>query len=235
MTVKAKIFSHKELIGTAVLKVGDISMGGVFGNFTPTDVYFDKIQKEVWEFWRTNTPDYKKWGALRFNVKLENGVFLFPRGGYTIDDMEELPNEPLRIDICGVPYDIIQDFLLESPPRIFTEEPWKKLHINQKIAFEDELMKELGIKNQPFFDFMRRTEKHILFDSKFSALCHDQRNDDVLFEIHKPNFDKLFAVVHLTWTGKREKGTYPITTFYSDFDDFKYTRMYADKADWEDY
>ncbi|MBK7009820.1 MAG: hypothetical protein IPH36_14910 [Saprospiraceae bacterium] len=76
--------------------------------------------------------------------------------------------------------------------------------------------------------------KHILFDSEFSAFCHDQRNDDVLFEINKPQFEKKFALVHLTWTSKKEKVGYPNTTFYSDFDDFKYSRMYVDKAEWED-
>ena len=81
---------------------------------------------------------------------------------------------------------------------------------------------------------MRKPEKHILFDSEFSAFCHDQRNDDVLFEIRKPKFEKQFALVHLTWTSKKEKQGYPNTTFYSDFDDFKYSRMYADKAEWED-
>jgi hypothetical protein len=44
--VKAKIFSHRKLIGTTVAQVGDESMGGIFG-FTPTEINFDKIQKYV--------------------------------------------------------------------------------------------------------------------------------------------------------------------------------------------
>ncbi len=232
--MKAKIFSHRQLIGTTDLQVGDESMGGIFGEFTPTEIYFDKIQKYVWEFWQTNKPDYQKWYSLRLNVQLENGVFLFPQGGYTIDDIEELPNEPKRIDIVGVDSKIIQDFFLTNPPRPFTEEPWNELQIEQKIAFEDELKKELGIGDKSFFDFLSNTTKHKLFDSDFSAFCHDQRNDDVLFEIRKPEFEKQFALVHLTWTSKKEKEGYPNTTFYSDFDDFKYSKMYADKAEWED-
>ena len=41
--MKAKIYSHEFLIGTTDLSVGDESMGGVFGDFLPTDFYFEKI------------------------------------------------------------------------------------------------------------------------------------------------------------------------------------------------
>lgn len=88
--MKAKIYSHEFLIGTAELTVGDISMGCVFGNFEPTELYFEKIQKEVWAFWKTNKPNYEKWYSLKFNAQLENGVFLFPQGGYTFGDIEDL-------------------------------------------------------------------------------------------------------------------------------------------------
>lgn len=232
--MKAKVFSHRQLIGTTELQVGDETMGGVFGNFVPTEYYFDKIQKSVWEFWQTNKPDYNKWYSLRLNVQLENGLFLFPGGGYTIDDIKELPHEPKRVDIIGVDSKVLQDFLQTNPPRPFVEEPWNELQIEQKIAFEDELKRELGIGDKSIFNFLKTSERHILFDSEFSAFCHDQRNDDVLFEIRKPEFEKQFALVHLTWTSKKEKEGYPNTTFYSDFDDFKYSKMYADKAEWED-
>jgi hypothetical protein len=231
--VKAKVFSHRHLIGTTELQVGDETMGGIYGNFVPTEYYFDKIQKLVWEFWKTNSPDYKKWYSLLLNVQLENGLFLFPKGGYTIDDVIELPNEPKRIDIVGVNSKVLQDFLQTKPPRPFVEEPWNELQIQQKIAFEDDLKKELGIGEKSIFGFLKTSERHILFDSEFSAFCHDQRNDDVLFEIIKPEFEKQFALVHLTWTSKKEKEGYPHTTLYSDFDDFKYSKMYADKAEWE--
>lgn len=232
--MNAKVFSYRHLIGTAELQVGDKTMGGVFGNFVPTAYYFDNIQETVWEFWQRNKPDYKKWYSLRINVQLENGMFLFPQGGYTIDDIKELPNEPKRIDIAGVDNKVLQDFLLTNPPRPFVEEPWNELQIQQKIAFEDELKKELGLNDKSFSDYIIKQEKHILFDSEFSAFCHDRRNDDVLFEIRKHGFEKKFALVHLTWTGKKEAEGCPNTTFYSDFDDFKYSRMYADKAEWED-
>ena len=232
--MKAKVYSYRQLIWTTELQVGDETMGGVFGDFVPTEYYFDKIQKSVWEFWQTNKPDYKKWYSLRLNVQLESGLFLFPEGGYTIDDIKELPNEPKRIDIVGVDSKVIQDFLQTNPPRPFVEEPWNELQIEQKIEFEDELKKELGIGDKSIFDIIKTSKRHILFDSQFSAFCHDQRNDDVLFEIRKPEFEKQFALVHLTWTSKKEREGYPNTTLYSDFDDFKYSKMYADKAEWED-
>lgn len=232
--MKANVFSHKRLIGTTELQVGDENMGGIYGSFVPTEYYFDKVQKSVWEFWQTNKPDYRKWYSLRLNLQLENGVFLFPQGGYTIDDIKELPDEPKRIDIIGVDSKILQDYVKTNYPIPFVEKPWNELRIEQKIAFEDELTLELGINEKSFFDALNKKEKHVLFDCEFRAFCHDQRNDDVLFEIRKPNFEKQFALVHLTWTSKREKEGYPNTTFYSDFDDFKYSKMYVDKADWDD-
>jgi hypothetical protein len=64
-------------------------------------------------------------------------------------------------------------------------------------------------------------------------LCTDGRNDDVLFVTRKSNEDKQFAVVHLTWRSAKEIGHWPRTEFYDSFDDFKYNRMYPDKAEWE--
>ena len=231
--MKAKIFSHRQLIGTTDLKVGDETMGCVFGDFLPTDEYYENIQKTVWDFWKTNKPDYEKWYSLRLNVQLENGLFLFPEGGYTIDDFKELPNEPKRIDIVGLDRKIIEDFFLTQPTGHFVEEPWDTLAIEQKIGFEDELKKEIGSNGKSYFDLFSKKNNHQLADVEFSAFCHDQRNDDVLFAIKKSEFEKRFALVHLTWTRKQEKEGYPKTIFYTDFDDFKYSKMYADKADWE--
>jgi len=210
--VKAKIFSHRQLIGTTELQVGE-AMGGISGTFIPTEIYFDKIQKVVWEFWQTNKPDYKKWHSLRLNVQLENGIFLFPQGGYTIDDRKELPNEPKQIDIVGVDNKVLQDFILTNPPRHFVDEPWNELQIEQKITFEDELTKELGINENSFFDFISKQKKHILIGCEFSAFCHDQRNDNVLFEMRKHGLHKQFVLVHLTWTSKKEKKVILIQLF----------------------
>lgn len=232
--MKANIYSHKTLIGTAELQVGDENMGCVYGEFLPTAEYYSNAQEVVWEFWERKDLDYKNWYALRLNVRLDNGFFLFPQGGYTIDDIKELPDQPKRIDIAGIAHKLLIDFFLTEPPRPFVEKPWGSISIEQKIAFEDELKKELGLTKQVLFGLLRSKQlDHPLTDAEFSALCHDQRNDDVLFEITKPNSDKQFAVVHLTWKRKKEKEGYPATQLFTDFDEFKYRKMYPDKAEWE--
>jgi hypothetical protein len=232
--VKAKIYSHKELIGTTELKVGDESMGCVYGNIVPTDTYFKSIQKNVWEFWAANNLDYKKWYSLRLNVQLENGYFLFPAGGYTIADLQEFPNEPKQIDIAGLHRHIIEDFFLQETPRPFLEEPWCQIDIEQKISLENELYKEIGLVEKSFFGFLKNSSKHFLIDYEFSALATYSCNDDVLFSVRKNGFDKSFAVIHLTWKGEKEIGNFPETDFFTDFDEFKFIRMYLDKAEWED-
>lgn len=232
--MKAKIYSHKELIGTTELKVEDEGMGCVYGDFIANETYYKTIQKSVWEFWETNKPNYKKWYSLRFNVQLENGYFLFPAGGYTIDDIKDLPNETKRINIAGLDRHIIEDFFLQETPRPFLEEPWFQLDIDRKIGLEDELFKEIGLTGNSLFDFLKPKTKHFLADFEFSALATYRCNDDVLFAVHKKEFEKKFAVIHLTWKGKKEVENFPGTDFFKDFDEFKFVRMYPDKAEWEE-
>jgi hypothetical protein len=234
--MKANIFSHKILIGTADLKLGDESMGCVYGAFLPNQNYFDNIQRHVWEFWETNGQNYKQWYALRLNVQLDNGYFLYPIGGYTIDDIQDLKDEPKRIDIVGLYRHVIDDFFKSDPPKNLVDTPWYYVSIEEKIALENELSKELGkFSSNSIFGFLKSpNSKYILFDKECSALCKDQRNDDVLFVTNKPGFDKDFAVIHLTWTGKKEKTDYPRTYFYNDFEDFKKSRMDIDISEWED-
>jgi len=232
--VKARIYSHEFLIGTTKLLVGDKSMGCVYGTFEPTELYFEKVQKNVWEFWKTNKPNYEKWYSLRLNVQLENGLFLFPQGGYTFEDIQELTDEPIRIDLAGIDYKILEDYFLTEPTKSFVEEPWNEIKIGQKIAFENELNIELGNNDKSLLNmFKRKSKKHILTETEFSAFCHDQRNDDVLFEIKQANRDEKFVISHLTWIGKKEKEGYPRTEFFKDFDEFKYLKMNPDKMDWE--
>lgn len=234
--MKAKVFSHEKLIGTADLQVGDESMGCVFGEFLPTDNYYNGIQEAVWDFLKANNPDYRKWYSLRINIQLDNGYFIFADGGFTFDDVPEQPNEPKRIDIAGLDRHVIEDFFLQDRPRPFVEEPWIEITIGQKITFEDELKKEIGTssKRTSLLEFVKpKEDKHVLIDFEVSALCTDQRNDDVLFVVKKGKFDKKFAVVHLTWRDSMDSKKFPITQFYNDFDDFKSSRMYADKADWQ--
>jgi len=234
--MKANVFSHEFLIGTTDLKVGDESMGCVYGDFLPNQSYFDKVQNHVWKFWATNQPGYNDWLSQRINVQLENGYFLYPIGGCTIDDVEEFKDEPKRIDIAGLYRHVIDDFFKSEPIKQFVAAPWCTISIGEKIAFEDELNKELGKnKGELGFDiFKSKDDRHILFDFECSALCKDQRNDDILFVTNKPGFDKDFALVHLTWTSKKEFKEYPRIFFYNDFEDFKKSRMNADASEWED-
>ncbi|MGL2993382.1 hypothetical protein [Flavobacterium sp. TSSA_36] len=233
--MKAKIYSNKLFIGTTDLQIGDENMGCIFGEFVPTENYFKYIQKSVWKFWKANKPDYKKWSSLRFNVQLENGYFLYPIGGYTFEDNPDLPNEPKRIDIAGIDRDVLDFFSLQNSSNLFIEEPWEDITINQKIGFEEELSKEIGLEEKSMFDFLKpKQEKHKLSDFKFSALCKYKSDDDVLFEVRNQNFEKQFAVIHLTWKGKKEIDGFPGTDFFKDFNEFRNLRMIPDKNEWEE-
>jgi hypothetical protein len=218
------------LIGHTELEAGDISMGGVYGEFIPNDSYFKYMQKYVWDFWATKTPDYRIWESLRFTVQLENGFYLHPVGGLTFDNIREMPNEPIRIDIAGLSQQIIDDFIL-SEPRPFVENPWVTISIEQKIAFEDELQKEIRKKGGLLSNLFKSDSSHLLTDFNCSALCKNDSNDDVLFSIHdKKGSDKNFALVHLTWTERDENNQkWPTTILYDTFDNFKYEKMYPDK------
>lgn len=230
--MKATIFSDLEIIGITDLKVGDYSMGGLFGEFVATDIYYKKIQKYVWDSSKPNI-GMALLHSLKLNIQLENGMFLFPKGGYTFDDLPELPNEPKQISLAGVDCKLIDDYMLTQPPRPFVEEPWEVIGIEQKIAFENELTKELNRK-QNFLSILKRYKrKHVLQEASFSAFCRDRQNDGVLFEIDSKHSNSRFALVHLTWAGKSEKDGFPVAVLYADYDAFKLTRMYPDKAEWE--
>jgi hypothetical protein len=233
--MKSSVYSKTMLIGHTELKVGDISMGGVYGEFIPNDNYFKYIQKKVWDFWTTRTPDYKIWESLRFAVQLENGFYLHPMGGVTFDNIREMPNEPIRIDIAGLSSQIIDDFLASDSSRLFVENPWVTISIEQKIAFEDELQKEIGKKGGLLSNLFKSDSRHLLTDFNCAALCKNESNDDVLFSIYdSKGSDKNFALVHLTWTAKNESNPkWPATILYDTFDSFKYEKMYPDKTEWE--
>jgi hypothetical protein len=60
-------------------------------------------------------------------------------GGIMIYDFVELQEEKAEIDIAGVFRHVLEDYFKTEPPRIFAEEPWEDITIDQKIAFENEL------------------------------------------------------------------------------------------------
>jgi hypothetical protein len=232
--MKANIYSHTKLIGTADLQVGDESMGCVFGSFIPNEIYYKEVQKQVWKFWKTNKPNYKAWNSLRINVQLENGCFLYPSGGYTFDDNSDDPLQIKQIEIAGIDRHIIEDIQQQNTSKSFIEKPWEEITIEQKIAYEDELNKEIDKTDKSIFNiFKPYTNNHKLAEFEFSALGKYQSNDDVLFRVVKQGFDKNFAVIHLTWKGKREIDGFPDIEFFIDFEAFKNLRMFPDKAEWE--
>jgi len=234
--LEAKIFSNTILIGTAQLYITDESMGIISGEFLPAENYYSFVQKAVWEHFFSAKPCYDQWLSLNINAQLSNGYFLYAAGGYDFEDSPDFPDESFYINIAGVDRHVLEDFFLEPEPRPFVVEPWESIDIGQKFAFEDELRKEIGLQssNNSFLSFVKPSKnEHILTDFEFSALCHRGGNDDVLFKIIKRGFDKSFAIVHLTWVDRDENSNYPKVSFYSDFDDFKYSRMYPDKAEWE--
>ncbi|PWK17835.1 hypothetical protein LV89_04282 [Arcicella aurantiaca] len=237
ISMKADVYSDTNLIGTTNLQIIDESMGCLQGVFLPTDYYFEHIQKFVRKFWKTNKPHFDIWNSLRINIQLENGYFIFAQGGVTFDDSPNFPNEPLRIDVSGVDSHVIEDFFKVLPPKPFLQEPWTTISIEQKIAFEDELRKEIGsTSNQSsFFNFFKsKKQDHILIGFTTSALCKFQSNDDVLFVSRNPKIKSKFVVVHLTWKGNKESGTFPSIRFYESFEQFINLRMKVDIADWDE-
>lgn len=210
-------------------------MGCVFGDFMPTENYYSNVQKLVWSFNSTNKPDYTKWKALNINVQLENGYFLHPAGGYTFDDIEAYSNETIRINVAGLFGHVIEDFFRTESKRLLIEGPWETISIEQKILFENELQKEIKRHPGSFFGWIKPTTEHILSGYECAAICKFKPADDILFAIHKNGSDEMYAVVHLTFSGKKEENiAFPSTTLYDSFDAFKAQRMYPDKAEWEE-
>lgn len=229
-----KIYSNKTLIGTTDLRIIDDSMGVLSGEFIPNEDY-SRIRESVWKFNSKNDKDFDLWNSLRLNVQLGNGYFIYPIGGISIGDVRELKKEKIDIEIAGVFSHVIDDYFKTDPSSFFVEEPWEGITIDQKIAFENELMKEIGKEKGLIKRLIGSKKKHIMAEYNFSALCTSCRNDEVLFSIHSDKHnDYDFALVHLTWKQKQEDYKFPRTQFYKSFDDFKSNKMTPDKVDWEE-
>jgi len=220
--MEANFYAQETLIGRVILRVIDASMGVVGGTLIPTDAYFP-----LRSTFQENEGKYtEQLVALRLNLQLSNGCFVYPIGGFSIVDIPEFPDE-ITLDILGVYRHIMADYFESQAKSIFLEEPWETISVAQKILLENELAAEIGTSTGA------STPPHILSSCKYSALGRCSTNDDVLFAIHHPSKGFQFAVVHLTWKGKGENDSrWPITSFYADFDEFRQTVMLRDKADW---
>ena len=112
--MKANIYSHQHLIGEVDLQIGDYTMGGLYGVFTPTDFYIKKIQKTLWLFNNTIEKDFSVLKSLKLKVQLEDGNEIEGVGGITIEDYPEMCNEPIELWILGVDTSLI-DILFGEP------------------------------------------------------------------------------------------------------------------------
>ena len=96
-------------------------------------------------------------------------------------------------------------------------EPWDSLTVESNY-FEKELYREVS-------------EQHILFNKTVTALGRRYDCDDVLFEIHNSVFN--FAVVHLTYSSRREEEQrYPRTKTYKDLNHWINECMIPDHSEY---
>ena len=92
-------------------------------------------------------------------------------------------------------------------------EPWDSL-CTEPSSFEEELYKEIG-------------EGHILYGKNVSAMGRRYDKDDFLFLIDDSDFS--FAVVHLTFSRKRENNpNFPTTKVFKNLDDWTENCMMPD-------
>lgn len=229
--MKAKLYSYEALIGETELSVTDESMGVISGNLI-TNAEYKKRQHIFFERYNNSHKEFKK---LKLNLQLENGCFILPSKIW-VEAFKEFPNE-VTVYGLGISRQIIEDYFISKPPKLFVEEPWYVLEPHQKIGLEKELMKEIGDGKVSFWNRLRnkQVEQHKLIYFNCSAYASYGPSDDVLFEIESRNSDYTFAVVHLTWSGKREKFVVcPHTDFYKDFNTFMIARGLPDINEWED-
>lgn len=227
------IYSYDKIIGSAKLEAGDLSMGGLHGDFNPNQTYLAQIQQHAWEFLNTNGQNLKEWQALRLNIQLENGLFLFPRAGITIEDSEELPEEPKKIHLAGVDTKIIEDFIIENPTRAFVEYPWEAISIEKKLAFEDMLYKEIDSSGS-IVDYLRsHSTNTILKGATVSAICINVNSSQVLFEIQSKKIDQRFALIAFKQSDRDGTRLLKGIKLFNDFDEFKDLKMYRDRNEWE--
>jgi len=96
-------------------------------------------------------------------------------------------------------------------------EPWEEISAHEEMI-SAELKKEVR-KDDP------------LFGKEASAIARRKDCDDILFEIE--GMPERFAVVHLTWSGKKDLHSgFPETTLYSSLDKWKKECMLPDHEDY---
>lgn len=218
--MQANIYSHTKLIGTSNLTLGDASMGCIYGKFTPNENYFKYVQPAVWEFWKSKEVNYKKWHSLKLNAQLENGLFLDPIGGYTIDDMKEINNQELRIDVAGLPYYVIENYFEKNTNTSLFTNKWTTIDIEQKIDFENQVKKNIR-KYQPTLIekiFKPNNAKHPLVGFECSAIFMSLINNDVIFSVHNKSGEAILAIVNLVGSNSINNASCPLAMLFETYE-----------------
>lgn len=96
-------------------------------------------------------------------------------------------------------------------------EPWEIISAHEEMI-SAELKKEVR-------------EDGLLFGKEASPIARRKDCDDILFEIEGMN--EQFAVVHLTWSGKKDAHPgFPSTTLYSNLENWRQECMLPDHEDY---
>jgi transcriptional regulator NrdR family protein len=96
-------------------------------------------------------------------------------------------------------------------------EPWFSIE-KFGVAIVDSIVAELKCE---------LSEKHLLCNQPITVVARRKDCDDVLLKFGTPN--EKFAVVHLTFSGKRETNSnFPRTKIYDSFKDFVKNKMQPD-------
>ena len=96
--------------------------------------------------------------------------------------------------------------------------PW---HPVEQPLLHEELYRELS-------------PQHQLFGVEARAVAVRQDNDDVLFELSGKTAPAVFAVVHLTWSGRQDQHPgFPWTKLHLTFSDWVTNCMIPESDDWE--
>ncbi len=90
-------------------------------------------------------------------------------------------------------------YVMEEVKMIELIEPWYAIENDEKLILVNEYRSEVH-------------ENHILYNKNLNLIGRRQDRDDVLFSINGTN---NLAIVHLTWSGKIESGSFPSTQILS--------------------
>lgn len=108
----------------------------------------------------------------------------------------------------------------EEKPEIPFAEPWLDMTCEPRKV-------KMGL----LIELKREVHRaHPLYKLDATVIGQRQDNDDILIELE----DGLMAVVHLTWSGKKEYGPWPATQVYSSRENFIENRLLPDIADFND-